>query len=68
MLNRLKIKLTSREFWKEERGDVSIRGIAITVGIIIVVGFAITFLRTNTGNFIQDTWDMLLEKIKGITG
>ncbi|AWB43137.1 hypothetical protein DCC85_02075 [Paenibacillus sp. CAA11] len=68
MLKRLKIKLTSREFWKDERGEMGIRGIAITVGVIVFIGIVLAFLRTNAGNFIQDAWDMMLEKINSITG
>jgi len=56
-----------QSFWKEEKGEISIKGIAITIGVIILVGFAITTIQGKMGVWLDDIWGIIktqLEKIK----
>ena len=63
----------ARAFADEERGSISVQGIAITVGAIIVIGF-ITILLTTTGSspisgWITQVWTALWGKVSDlITG
>lgn len=46
-----------------ENGEIGIRQIAITVGVILVVGAGATALSSNIGTKIDDLWDWLFEKV-----
>lgn len=46
-----------------ENGSFGIKEIAITVGVIIVIGFALTQIESNMGGWITDLWDFFMEKI-----
>lgn len=50
-----------RTFCDDKRGDFSIKGLVITVGVIVVVGAVVTWLATDGEilNFIGDVWDSL---------
>jgi hypothetical protein len=55
-----------QSFWKEEKGEISIKGIAITIGIIILVGFAIATIQGKMGNWLDDIWGIIKTKLEGI--
>lgn len=56
-------KNTIKSFWNDESGDVSIKGLAITVAILVLVGLALVFIRGNLDGWIQDIWDRFMEMI-----
>lgn len=62
-----KIKSKIKRFLKEERGDIGIKQIAITVAVIVVIGAAMTIIK---GTFLQtwigDVWDMFIDQIKDL--
>ena len=55
-------------FWADERGDVGIKQIAMTVGVIILIGGVVTFLSDGEtlGGWVEDVWDFVFEKIKSV--
>jgi len=47
-------------FILDERGDFSIKGLAVTVGVIVVVGAVVVWLTGGQmTNWIEDIWDSL---------
>ena len=49
-----------KRFMLDERGDFSIKGLAITVGVIVVVGAVVVWLSGGQmTNWIEDIWDSL---------
>lgn len=68
MLNKLtlmgiRMKLEMEKTLHEERGDVGIKQLAMTVGIIIVIGAAVLMLKDNIGKIIEDVWKWLFEDV-----
>ncbi|WP_314586791.1 hypothetical protein [Paenibacillus terrigena] len=55
-----------QSFWKEEKGEISIKGIAITIGIIILVGMSITIIQGKMGNWLDDIWGIIKTQLEGI--
>lgn len=55
-----------QSFWSEEKGEISIKGLAITIGIIILVGFAIAAIQGKMGNWLDDIWGIIKTKLEGI--
>lgn len=58
-LNRLK---------NEERGDIGLKQIAITVGVIVIVGIAVSGIGANVPEMVQDVFDFFMKKLETITG
>ncbi|MGZ9584920.1 hypothetical protein [Paenibacillus marinisediminis] len=56
-----------QSFWKEEKGEISIKGIAITIGIIILVGLSITLIQGKMGQWLDDIWEIIKTNLEGIT-
>ena len=54
-------------FWTEERGDIGVKQIALTVAAIVIIGLVIGIVRTNLGTWVTDIWDMFMEQIKKFT-
>ena len=52
-----------REFINEERGDVSVKGIAILVATIVVIGAVMVFFKDNIGDWITDIWEWVWESV-----
>ena len=50
-----------RTFLGDERGDFSVKGIAITIGVIVVVGAVVLWLTGDGGiqSMIEDLWEAL---------
>jgi len=51
----------ARMFICDERGDFSVKGLAITIGIIVAVGAVVTWLAGGGGlqAWIEDIWTAL---------
>ena len=60
MKEKLKAKL------KNERGDFSIKGIALTVAAIVIIGFAIAAINTNLSGWITTVWDLFMGQIEDL--
>ncbi len=57
-------------FWADERGDVGIKQIAVTVGVIILIGVVVNSLKDGTtlSKWVTDVWDFVFQKIKSVFG
>lgn len=57
-------------FWKDESGEIGIKQIAGTVAVIVVLGFAVSFIAKDgmLGKWIQDVWKMFMDAIAKMTG
>lgn len=54
-----------RSFWKDESGEIGVKQIAVTVGVIVVVAFIVTML-TGGGllkTWVADIWDYLFNDL-----
>ncbi len=52
-------------FWKEERGDIGVKQIAITVGLIVIIAVAVTLIKdTFLEQWIKDIWQMFMKAIE----
>jgi riboflavin synthase alpha subunit len=60
MKEKLKAKL------KSERGDVSIKGIALTVAAIVLIGFAISIINGNLSGWISQVWQLFMDQIESL--
>lgn len=61
MLQRIKDEV--QQIKEEERGDIGIKQLAITVGVIILVGAAVLALKTNIGTMLSGVWDWLFKDV-----
>ena len=57
------LKTKIKGFIKSEKGDVSVKGIAIMVAIIVIVGFAIGVIQGKLGGWIDQIWSMAVDAI-----
>lgn len=64
----VKFKARQRQFLKDERGDMSVKGIAATVAVIVIIGIIITVINTELKTWIPEVWEMFMQKIKEFTG
>ena len=48
---------------EEERGNIGIKQLAITVGIIIIVGAAVGVFKDDIGTIINAVWKWLFEDV-----
>jgi len=52
-------------FWKEERGDIGVKQIAVTVGVIVIIAVAVTLIRnTFLEQWIREVWEMFMKAIE----
>ncbi|MGG4554463.1 hypothetical protein MKX50_05485 [Paenibacillus sp. FSL W8-0186] len=52
-------------FWKEERGDIGVKQIAVTVGVIVIIAVAVTLIRnTFLEQWIKEVWEMFMKAIE----
>lgn len=54
-------------FWTEERGDIGVKQIALTVAAIVIIGAVIVIVQDNLGTWISDIWNLFMEQIKKFT-
>lgn len=64
----LKIQEELKITMQEERGDIGIKQLAITVGVIVVVGAAVVAFKDNIGTLLEEVWDWLFETIQDMVG
>lgn len=58
-----------RSFWKDETGDIGIKQVAITVGVIVLVGLSISIIQGKMGDWFEDIWRIFTTYIEtNITG
>lgn len=55
-----------KDILNNERGDIGVKEIAITVAVIVILGFVINAFEKQMPTFVQDIWTMLKEKISSI--
>lgn len=57
-----------KAFWADERGDVGIKQIAMTVGVIILIGVVVTSLSSGDtlAGWVGDVWEAVFGKIKEV--
>ena len=48
----------------EEKGSFGIKEIAVTVAVIVVIGFAVSVIEDNMGGWVSELWDLFLGKIE----
>lgn len=71
MENKQVEKVKNRSFWKDERGDIGVKQIAITVGVIVIVAGVVSVLSNGTliSKWIGDVWTFIFDEvIKPIAG
>ncbi|AZK48636.1 hypothetical protein [Paenibacillus lentus] len=52
-------------FWRDERGDIGVKQIAVTVGVIVIIAVAVTLIRnTFLEQWIREVWDMFMKAIE----
>lgn len=50
-----------------ERGEFGIKQIAITVGVIVVIGFIVNIITNSfLSDWIEQVWEMFIDQIEGI--
>ncbi|MEK4043792.1 hypothetical protein NSU18_09010 [Paenibacillus sp. FSL H8-0048] len=54
-------------FWTEERGDIGVKQIALTVAAIVIIGAAIVIVQGNLKTWITDIWDLFMKQIEKFT-
>ncbi|GAA0388073.1 hypothetical protein [Paenibacillus motobuensis] len=47
-------------FWRDEQGDIGIKQIAITVGVIVVIGIIIGAMQGQMGSWLTTIFDTLM--------
>ncbi len=55
-----------KDILNNERGDIGVKEIAITVAVIVILGFVIAAFKDKMPTFVQDIWNMFKEKIDAI--
>lgn len=60
------MKSTITAFLKDERGDFGIKQIAITVAVIVIIGFIITGIQGLMPGWITQIWNMFVDQIKDL--
>ncbi|ETT30099.1 MULTISPECIES: hypothetical protein [unclassified Paenibacillus] len=65
--NVAKPKKSQESFWTEERGDIGVKQIALTVAAIVIIGAAIVIVQGNLGAWISDIWDLFMKQIEKFT-
>ncbi|MEK3794626.1 hypothetical protein MKX42_23055 [Paenibacillus sp. FSL R7-0204] len=65
--NVAKSKKSQESFWTEERGDIGVKQIAITVAAIVIIGAAIVIVQDNLGTWIGDIWKLFMNQIEKFT-
>lgn len=65
MENKQVEKVEKRSFWKDERGDIGVKQIAITVGVIVLVASVVSYFKSGEtiGGWISDVWEYIFKDI-----
>lgn len=68
-LAKLKVVTEVKYMLEEEKGEFGIKQLAITVGVIVIVGFVITLLQGGLlAGWINQVWTFLFETIQDMVG
>ena len=61
---------SARAFLNDERGEFSVKGLAVTVGVIVVVGAVVVWLAAGGGmqGMIEELWTALGGWLDGTIG
>lgn len=65
IVNNLRGKI--QVFIKDERGEFGIKQIAITLGVIMLVGVVVGIISGLMPNIIQEVWNYLFLQIQNLT-
>ena len=68
MLFRTKVSEQLHITAEEEAGDFGIKQLAVTVAVIVIIGFVITFMQENMDEILTQVWDWLFETIQKMVG
>ncbi|TCK90645.1 hypothetical protein EDC19_2414 [Natranaerovirga hydrolytica] len=49
-----------------ERGDIGIKQIAITVAVIVVIGLIIGVVRSNMSTWVNEVWRLFMDQIDSL--
>ena len=64
----IRLRAEVNRLMNEERGDIGLKQIAITVGVIVIVGIAVRGIGANVPEMVQDVFDFFMKKLETITG
>lgn len=67
MITRNKVRNAVMNFYNDETGAIGIKEIAMTVAVIVVIGFVITIVDTNMGTWIGELWDRFNDMLDDFT-
>lgn len=56
MENKQVEKVKKRSFWKDERGDIGVKQLAITIGVIVLIAAVISYIK---GSLLTDIVDQV---------
>ena len=56
-----------RAFWEDEIGDIGVRKIAVTVGVIVIIGLIIGAVNDNLATWIDEVWKYFMKIIQDLT-
>lgn len=59
------LKAKTIDFLKSERGDISVKGIAIMVATIVIIGAGMAIIKGNLSTWIDYLWGLATESIEG---
>lgn len=65
---RVQEKNEKSPFWKDERGEIGIKQIAITVGVIVIVGLTVGIVNGKMGDWLDTIFGIFTKYINEITG
>jgi len=49
-----------KSFMKEEKGDFGVKGIAVTVAVIVVIGAVVAAVTTFANDWVTQIWNMFI--------
>ena len=59
----MKIKNKVRNFLKDQSGEFGIKQIAITVAVIVIIGFLIAIIQGNLPTWVDEIWQLFMDLI-----
>ncbi|NLD47419.1 MAG: hypothetical protein GX660_09500 [Clostridiaceae bacterium] len=49
-----------------QRGDFGIKQIAVTVAVIVIIGFIVNQVQAFMPDWVREIWNMFMDQIKGL--
>ncbi|MDQ2085696.1 hypothetical protein RBH29_04510 [Herbivorax sp. ANBcel31] len=62
----MKTKKIIRNLLKDQSGEFGVKQIAITVAVIVIIGFIIVIVQNNLDGWIGEIWDLFMEQIENL--